>query len=187
MGQWGMADISTPPSSRAFHSIHRHGMVRVAACTPRTHVGDPAANLRETLDLVRRGEEQHVDLMLFPELGLSAYAIDDLHLQDALLEGVERAIGELVQASRELSQVFIVGAPLRRSDCLYNCAIAIHGGEILGVVPKSFLPNYREFYENRWFRPGAGIRDASITVAGRSVPFGTDVIFGASDFAAWTM
>src|SRR5678815_1464628 len=139
-----------------FFSIHRHGMVRVAACTPRIHVGDPASNLKETLALMEVGAKRHVDLMVFPELGLSAYAIDDLLLQDALLDGVERAIGEIAAATKTRSQVVIVGAPIRRNQRLYNCGVVIARGRILGAVPKSFLPNYREFYESRWFSPGVG-------------------------------
>ena len=96
--------------------------------------------------------------MIFPELGLSAYAIDDLLLQDALLDAVERAIDQLVEASRGLFPVLVVGAPLRFEGGLYNTAVVIHRGAILGVVPKTYLPNYREFYEQRHFVSGAGIR-----------------------------
>src|SRR5215212_5969268 len=104
-----------------FFSIHRQGFVRVAGCTPRIEVGDPGANADETLALMREGEGRNVDLMLFPELGISAYAIDDLFLQDALLDGVEAALAQLAEASRALRPVFIVGAPVRRNSRLYNC------------------------------------------------------------------
>ena len=165
----------------SFYSSHTHGFVRVAGCTPRVHVGDPGANAEETLALMREGETRHLDLMVFPELGISAYAIDDLHLQDALLDAVEQSIGGLVEASKALRPVFIVGAPLRRNNRLYNCAVVIARGRILGVVPKSFLPNYREYYENRWFAPGAGVTGLEIEVAGRTAPFGTDLLFAARD------
>ena len=138
----------------AFLSIHRQGFVRVAGCTPRVHVGDPAANAGEVLALMRAAEARHVDLALFPELGMSAYAIDDLLLQDALLESVDESLRRIAEASKALRQVCIVGAPIRRNNRLYNCAVVIARGRILGVVPKSFLPNYREYYENRWFAPG---------------------------------
>jgi len=166
-----------------FFSIHRQGMVRVAACTPRIHVGDPARNCEETLALLRQGAQRRVDLMIFPELGLSAYAIDDLLLQDALLDGVEAAIARLVDASRDLPMAFVVGAPVRRNQRLYNCGVVIARGKVAGVVPKSFLPNYREFYENRWFSPGAGVRGLEATVAGHVVPFGTDLLFAATGFS----
>ena len=165
----------------AFFSLHRQGFVRVAACTPRICVGEPKANAEETLTLMREGESRHVDLMLFPELGISAYAIDDLFLQDALLDGVEAALGQLAEASRALSPVFVVGAPVRRNGRLYNCGVVIARGRILGVVPKSFLPNYREYYENRWFAPGFGIAGLDVKLAGQTAPFGTDLIFAAAD------
>src|SRR5688500_14536275 len=140
-----------------FFSLHRQGFVRVAACTPRIEVGDPQSNSEETLALMRQGEARNADLMLFPELGISAYAIDDLLLQDALLDGVEAGIARLVEASKTLRPVFIVGAPVRRNGRLYNCGVVIARGRILGVTPKSFLPNYREYYENRWFAQGIGM------------------------------
>lgn len=164
-----------------FFSIHRHGLLRVAACTPRVEVADPTANVEDILSLARSGHEQGVDLMLFPELSVSAYAIDDLLLQDALLQSVDDELGRLLQATGALAPVLVVGAPLRRNGRLYNCAVVLARGRILGVVPKSFLPNYREYYEARWFAPGAGLTGLEIVVAGETVPFGTDLIFEASD------
>ncbi|MGZ5261363.1 MAG: nitrilase-related carbon-nitrogen hydrolase [Burkholderiales bacterium] len=164
-----------------FFSLHRQGFVRVAACTPRCEVGDPKSNAQETLALMREGERRNVDLMLFPELGISAYAIDDLLLQDALLDGVEEGLAQLVEASKALRPVFIVGAPIRRNARLYNCGVVISRGKILGVTPKSFLPNYREYYENRWFAPGFGVAGLDVKLAGETAPFGTDLIFAASD------
>ena len=164
-----------------FFSIHRQGFVRVAACTPRIAVGDPARNAAYTVDLLQQGKARNVDLMLFPELGISAYAIDDLFLQDALLGAVDRAIRDLLAVSQDLSCAFVVGAPLRHGGALYNCAVAIARGELLGVTPKTFLPNYREYYEHRWFASGAGIVGREIEVAGRVAPFGTDLLFVASE------
>jgi len=164
-----------------FYSIHRQGFVRVAACTPRICVGDPQSNAEETLVLMHEGEVRGVDLMLFPELGISAYAIDDLFLQDALLDAVETAIARLAEASRPLRPVFIVGAPIRRNGRLYNCGVVIARGKILGVTPKSFLPNYREYYENRWFAPGLGLWGLDVKLAGQTAAFGTDLIFAASE------
>jgi NAD+ synthase (glutamine-hydrolysing) len=170
----------------SFFSLHRQGFVRVAACTPRVHVGDPSSNADETLAAMREGDTRNVDLMLFPELGISAYAIDDLLLQDALLDAVEAAIEQLVEASRDLRPVCIVGAPIRRNSRLYNCAVVFARGRILGIVPKSFLPNYREYYENRWFAPGAGVTGLEIEMGGEQVPFGTDLYFAASDLPDFT-
>src|SRR5215210_7460392 len=173
--------MSVMQMKESFYSHHRQGFVRVAACTPRIEVGDPKANAEETLALMREGETRNIDLMLFPELGISAYAIDDLLLQDALLDGVETAIARLVEASQKLRPVFLVGAPVRRNNRLYNCGVVISRGKILGVTPKSFLPNYREYYENRWFAPGFGVAGLDVKLAGHTVPFGTDLLFAASD------
>ena len=129
----------------SFESLYRHDFVRIAACVPRTRVGDVAANLEETIRLAGRGNELHAALMVFPELGLSAYAIDDLLFQDALLAAVEQAIDRLAEVSRDLFSALIVGAPIRRSGGLFNTAVVVHRGTILGVVPKTYLPNYREF------------------------------------------
>lgn len=164
-----------------FFSAYDQGFVRVAACTPRCAVAHPEYNGEEILKLARDGAAGHVALMVFPELGLSGYAIDDLVLQGALLDRVDEALGDLVAASRELSPVLLVGAPLRREGRLYNCAVAIHRGRVLGVTPKGHLPNYREFYEKRWFASGRDVRGTSIEIAGQSVPFGMDLIFAAED------
>jgi NAD+ synthase (glutamine-hydrolysing) len=167
--------------THAFHSLHSQGMVRVGACTPMGTVADPTANAAATIALARQGHEAGADLLVFPELNLSSYAIDDLHLQDAHAAAVERALVEVAVATADLSPVLLVGAGLRRNGRLYNCAVAISRGHILGVVPKTFLPNYREYYEKRWFASGAGLAGLSIDITGESVPFGTDLIFAASD------
>ncbi|NEX92485.1 NAD(+) synthase [Caulobacter sp. 17J65-9] len=165
-----------------FYSIHRQGFVRVAACTPRIEVGDPASNAAKTIELARQGDAEGCGLMVFPELGLSAYAIDDLHLQDALLDAVEAGVAEVCEASKALAAVLVVGAPVRREGRLYNTAVVIHRGRVLGVVPKTFLPNYREYYEKRWFASGAGLKGLSVRLAGQTVPFGADLVFEAGDY-----
>jgi len=167
--------------TKSFYAIHTHGFVRVAACTPRVAVGDPGFNAAETLRMAKEGDAAGCDLMLFPELGISAYAIDDLHLQDALLDRVEAEIAVLAEASEKLAPVLVVGAPVRRNGRLYNCAVVIARGRILGVVPKSFLPNYREYYEKRWFASGQGLEGLDVDIAHQTAPFGTDLIFQARD------
>jgi NAD+ synthase (glutamine-hydrolysing) len=162
---------------RNFHSLYSHGFMRLGACVPRTTVGDPASNATEVLRLAAKADAAKAAIMVFPELGLSAYAIDDLLLQEALLTAVEQAIARVAEASHRLFPVIIVGAPLRHGDRLYNTAVVIHGGAILGAVPKSYLPNYREFYERRHFSPGAGLVGRTIKVAGHEVPFGVDLLF----------
>ena len=165
-----------------FASIHSHGLVRVAAATPRGSVGDVSANAQEIRTLARQATEGAADLVLFPELCLSSYAIDDLHLQEALLDRVEREAAMLIEASAGWP-VLLIGAPLRRGGRLYNCALVIAGGRLLGVVPKSYLPNYREYYEKRWFASGAGLSGLEIDVGGHVAPFGTDLLFAAKGYS----
>jgi NAD+ synthase (glutamine-hydrolysing) len=164
-----------------FEAIHRHGFVRVAAATPVASVGDVALNVKAALDLARQADARGVDLVVFPELNISSYAVDDLHLQEAFLDAVEAGLAQLARESAGLAPVLCVGAPLRRNGRLYNCGVVLSRGKILGVVPKSFLPNYREYYEKRWFALGFGLNGMDIAVAGETVPFGTDLIFAASD------
>jgi NAD+ synthase (glutamine-hydrolysing) len=171
-----MSDTSHP-----FFDCHEHGFVRVATATPCCRPADVAYNTAGVLAEAHKAHAAGVDLVVFPELTLSSYAIDDLLLQQALIERVEQALAEVVAASADLTPVLIVGAPLRRADKLYNCAVVIAQGQILGVVPKSFLPNYREFYEKRHFAHGRGCTDLWIGVAGEEVPFGTDLVFAAAN------
>jgi len=166
-----------------FASIHQHGMIRVAAATPAASAGDVAANAASILNLARAASDEGADIIVFPELALSSYAIDDLHLQDALLQRVEDEAALLMAASADLAPVLLVGAPIRRNGRVFNCALVIARGRLLGVVPKSFLPNYREYYEKRWFAAGADLAGLEIEVGGHSAPFGTDLIFSASDLA----
>jgi NAD+ synthase (glutamine-hydrolysing) len=176
---------STEPMS-AFFSPYEHQFVRVAACVPPVAVAEPATNAGQALALIKEGEKAGVALMVFPELCLSAYAIDDLLFQDAVLDAVAVEVDRLVTASRNLAPVFVVGAPLRRQGRLYNCAVAIHRGQLLGIVPKVFLPNYREFYERRHFTSGEDVRGGTIVVAGHEAPFGIDLIFAAGGATPFT-
>src|SRR5439155_1917484 len=109
-----------------------------------------------------------------------------LLFQDAVLDAVAAQVGRLVAASKKLSPVFVVGAPLRREGRLYNCGLVIHRGNLLGVVPKVFLPNYREFYERRHFTSGEGLRGGAIAVGVLTAPFGTDLVFAAIGNAGFT-
>ncbi|CAN7406109.1 NAD(+) synthase [Bosea sp. LjRoot9] len=171
----------------SFFNIHTHGFVRIACAAPRLKVADPAFNVAETVHLLRRADAQGASLALFPELGISAYAIDDLLQQNALLDAVLAALGVLVEESRSLQPVAVVGAPLRVDGRLFNCAIAIHRGRILAAVPKTYLPNYREFYERRQFASGERAAVASVVLCGQDVPFGTDILLKAADIADFTI
>ncbi len=156
-------------------------MARVAAATPAASVGDALANAEAVMALARDAHRRGVDLVVYPELCLTSYAIDDLHLQSAQHRATGEALGRVVAASAELAPVLLVGAALPRNGRLYNCAVAIARGRVLGVVPKTFLPNYREYYEKRWFASGAGLTGLTIEVAGQATPFGVDLIFAADD------
>ncbi|MBI0434697.1 NAD(+) synthase [Roseomonas sp. KE0001] len=164
-----------------FHALYRHGFARVAACTTRCHLADPARNAEAILAAARRCDAEGVALAVFPELSLSGYAIDDLLLQDTLLDAVEAAVAELLAATAAMRPLLLVGAPLRHRGRLYNCALALQRGRLLGVVPKVHLPNYREFYERRHFAAGEGTEGGHIRLAGQEAPFGPDQIFRADD------
>jgi NAD+ synthase (glutamine-hydrolysing) len=166
-----------------FESVYDQGFVRVAACTTVTAIADPRTNAANVIAEARACEDEGVAVALFPELGLTGYAIEDLFLQEAVLDEVEVAIADIVAASAQLRAVLVVGAPLRHGNRLLNTAVVIQGGAVLGVAPKSYLPTYREFYERRHFAPGDDRRGASIELGGVSVPFGPDLLFRARDVA----
>ncbi len=164
-----------------FYSAYAQGFARVAACTIPVALADPAANAATVLTQARECADEGVAVAVFPELCLSGYSIEDLLLQDTLLTAVEEAVGTIVAASAGLLPVLVVGAPLVHGTRLLNCAVVIHSGRILGVAPKSYLPNYREFYERRHFAPGDDLRGTTIRVAGAEVPLGPDLVFAAAD------
>ncbi len=163
-----------------FYSAYAHGFARVAACTVPVRVADPAANARTVLEQARAVAEDGVGVAIFPELCLSGYAIDDLFLQDALLDGVADALATVVEESADLAPVLVVGAPIGHGNRVLNAAVVIHRGRILGVAPKSYLPTYREFYERRWFAPGDDVRGTTV-LAGQEAPIGPDLLFAATD------
>src|SRR5258708_39123925 len=134
-----------------FDSIYSHGFIRAAVCVPSLRVADPAFNVERTIELSRLASKAGVAVALFPELGISAYSNEDLFQQDALLEASRAALGRLVKESESLTPVLIVGAPLRFDGRLFNCAVIIYRGRVLGLPPKTYLPHHREFYEKRQF------------------------------------
>jgi NAD+ synthase (glutamine-hydrolysing) len=160
-----------------FDSVYRHGFVRLAVCIPSIRLGNPLQNAEHTIRLARRAAEARAAIVVFPELGLSGYSNEDLFHQDALLDATEAALRTVAEASRGLASLLIVGAPLIVEQKLFNCAIAIHRGAVLGVTPKTYLPNYREFYERRQFTPATHARAQELTLFGTRVPFGTDILY----------
>jgi NAD+ synthase (glutamine-hydrolysing) len=171
---------------QAFGSLYTHGFVRVAVCVPEVTVASPAANVARVLDLARDASANAAALAVFPELCLSAYSNEDLFHQEALLAASLDALAGVVEASRSLVPVLLVGAPLVLESRLFNCAVAVHHGRILGVVPKTYLPNYREFYEKRQFQPAAALMAAEIDLLGQRVPAGNDLVFRDSSGSAFT-
>lgn len=165
----------------SFRSLYRHGFARVAACTTVTALADPARNARTVLDVAADLHRQAVAVAVFPELGLSGYSISDLLQQTTLLDAVEDAIEAIIAGSATLMPLLLVGAPIRHQGALYNCALVIQRGRLLGVVPKIHLPNYREFYEPRHFVSGDGTDGGTITIRGHQAPFGPDLLFTADD------
>ncbi len=164
-----------------FSSLYEHGFARVAAVSGGVSSADPAANAEALLALARRCSDEGVAVAVFPELCLSGYAIDDLLLQDAVLDGVERALETVVAASADLLPVLVVGAPLTHQGRVFNCAVVVHRGRVLGVAPKSYLPTYREFYERRQLTAADDRRGGTIRVGAATVPFGVDLLFEATD------
>lgn len=164
-----------------------HGFVRVAVGVPRIRVADPAFNAGETIALYEQADREGAALVIFPELGLAAYTCDDLFHQRALLTACEAGLARIVEASRAHAAVAVVGLPLCVGHALYNCAAVVQGGRLLGVVPKSYLPNYGEFYEARQFQPAAHASVTEISVAGVVAPFGTRLLFQAANVASFIL
>jgi NAD+ synthase (glutamine-hydrolysing) len=155
----------------AFFNLYAQGFARVALATPAVRIGDPMANAAATLELMRAAAKRRAVLAVFPELGLSAYSCEDLFHQQALLKASEDALAWLLGRSARLPIAAFVGLPVVVDGLLYNCAALVCRGRLVGVVPKTYLPNYREFYELRQFTPGGGAaRD--IAFAGQAAPFG---------------
>jgi len=168
-------------------SLYDHGFVRVAACTPRVRIADPAFNLQQTLELATRANDAGCVLAVFPELGLSGYTNEDLFFQDALLDGVRNAISALVESTTALTPALIVGAPLRVEHRLLNCALVIHRGRILAVIPKTYLPNYREFYEKRQFSSGLDVLVPTVHFGETDVPLGNDIVIEADNIPGFAL
>lgn len=160
-----------------FQDLYRHGFARVAVATPAVRIGDPAHNADATAALMQEAAKRKALVCVFPELGLSAYSCEDLFHQQALIEGAEQALKDLLARTRTLPVASFVGLPVQVDGLLYNCAALICQGRLLGVVPKTYLPNYREFYELRQFTRGDVALQKDIRLAGQQAPFGTDLLF----------
>ncbi|WP_172650619.1 NAD(+) synthase [Rhodococcus opacus] len=169
-----------------FRSSYRHGFLRAAACTIPTAIVQPGVNAVSVLRAARACHDEGVGLAVFPELTLSGYSVDDLLMQDTVLDAAEQALGEVVAGSAELLPVLLVGLPARHGHRVYNVVAVIHRGRLLGAVPKSYLPTYREFYERRQLAPGDDLRGRTTRLGGTEVPFGPDLLFEAGDVPGFT-
>ncbi|MHC6075330.1 NAD(+) synthase [Ralstonia solanacearum] len=166
------------PESNVFFNPYGHDFARVAVASPQTRVADPAFNVRQAIGLMRQASERKALIVLFPELGISAYTCDDLFQQQALLDACDDALQTLLAETVDLELVAIIGLPLQVDGLLFNCAATIHRGRVLGLVPKLYLPNYREFYERRQFASGDMLQRDHIDRYGQSnIPIGTDLLF----------
>jgi NAD+ synthase (glutamine-hydrolysing) len=165
-----------------FDTIYSHGFARAAVCIPYVRVADPNFNAERTLGLAKRASDAGAAVALFPELGVSAYSNDDLFHQDVLLDATRDALAKIIGESVDLSAVLLVGAPLRFEGKLFNCALVIYRGRLLGIVPKTYVPNYREFYEKRQFNSGRNAVKREVAFLGGQVPFGNDLIFEATNY-----
>ncbi|SAK99005.1 NAD(+) synthase [Caballeronia ptereochthonis] len=163
--------------SKDFFNLYSHDFARVAVAVPTCKVADPAFNAAQTIELARQAAGRGAVLVAFPELGISAYTCDDLFHQRALLDACEDALKSILEASQGLNAALIVGAPVRAEHKLFNCAIVIADGIIRGVVPKSYLPNYGEFYEARQFSPADAATTRTLSLCGQDAPFGPSLLF----------
>lgn len=162
--------------------ISAFGFFRAAAAIPVSETACCSANARHIIELARTAARRKVSLAVFPELSVTGYTCADLFHQELLLANAGKAVGEIAEATSGLQITLAVGAPVRYSGKLYNCAVVISGGKISGIVPKSYIPDYGEFYEARWFASGLGIREKTCSYAGQEgIPFGTDLLFASGD------
>lgn len=158
-----------------------YGFVRVAAAVPRLSVADCRYNAENIIKLIRKAGDAGAQVVVFPELSLTAYTCGDLFHQQALLEGTVRELGNILRETANLKMASIVGMPLMIDNQLFNCAVVLCNGRILGIVPKTFIPGYKEFYEERWFASGKDAMSDTADLCGQEVPFGTDLLFEAKD------
>jgi NAD+ synthase (glutamine-hydrolysing) len=175
------------PARDDFFNLYRHGFVRVAVATPRVRIGDPRYNGDATLELMQQAARDKAVLAVFPELGLSAYTCDDLFHQRTLIDAAESALAQLLARTRKLPLAALVGLPVAVDGRLYNCAALVCRGRLVGVVPKTYLPNYREFYEARQFTPGDTSPRTAVTLAGQDAAFGTNLLFRLAEMPGFVL
>ena len=163
-----------------FFNLYSHNFIRVAACVPAVRTADPSRNAERSIELLRDASDRRAVLAVLPELGISAYSCGDLFFQDALRQSALKGLETVLGASASMDMVIAAGIPLMIGDGLFNCAAVLFRGRILGVAVKSFLPNYREFYELRHFKPASALPADTFDLLGqKDIPVGADLIFEA--------
>lgn len=163
-----------------FHSLYDQGFARLAACTLPVTLADPAENAERMAQIVQRCARDGVAAVVFPELGLTGYTLDDLRFQDVVLDGARDALKSFIEQTAQCTTVAVIGLPWVVGECLYNVAAVVQRGRVLGFVPKTYLPRYREFYEPRHFISGRGV-STTVEWNGEAIPFGADLLFRAAD------
>src|SRR5258708_18762058 len=162
----------------------RQGFTRIAAAVPPLRLADTRYNAARTIDLLHRAADESVDVVVFPEVGLAGCPCNDLFFQGTLQDGAVDALQGVAHASARLfGGLAVVGLPLVVDDQVFNCAAVVHRGEVLGVIPKSYLPTYKEFYDARFFAPASTAYSRTVRLFGRDVPFGTDLLFRCSNIS----
>lgn len=162
--------------------MNNYGFIKVAAAVPNVKVADCEYNAAEIIRMMEDAENKAVSVLVFPELSLTAYTCQDLFLQKSLLDGAKSALSKICEATKNKSVIVIVGLPLEIGNSLYNASAVLYNGAILGVVPKTFLPNYNEFYEKRWFSSACELKHSVVYLYNSYVPVGTNLVFETSDF-----
>lgn len=157
--------------------LKKHGFVRVGSCVPELNVADINFNVAEMIKQIEIAEKQKIQILCFPELCITGYSVGDLFHQDILIENSLKALKKIMEQTTDFNLIAIIGLPLRIENQLFNVAAVIQKGEVLGIVPKTYIPNYNEFYEARWFTSGKKFIQKNINLFGKKVAFGTDILF----------
>ena len=166
---------------------HELGYLRIGAAVPTLKVADVGFNVAAIIGMMGEARDRGLQVLAFPEMAVTGYTLGDLVQHHALLSRGERGLGEILSASIDYNLMVIVGMPLHVEEKVFNCAVVVNRGDVLGAVPKSYLPTYREFYEERWFASGAATRSDTVRLLGRDVPFGADILFRLKGFPSATI
>ncbi len=167
--------------------MKNYGFIKAGFAVPQLSIGNPDSNAAKIIQLIRQASSSGIKIIVFPELSITSYTSQDLFGNVSLLENSIKALISIAENTKFENILSVVGLPVMWGNSLYNCAAAVCRGEILGLVPKSYIPNYKEFYESRWFTSGKDIKGCSITIGGKEVPFGTDILLRDTTYAGITV